>query len=386
MNPGPALRTGSHPLLAVLGGEPAFPDKLHVGRPNLGDRERFLSRVERILDSAWLTNDGPFAKDFERRVAALAGTRHAIAMCNATIALELVTRALGMRGEVILPAFTFVATAHALQWQEVRPVFADVDPRTHNLDPASVERLITPHTTGIVGVHVWGRACAVEDLQALADERGLQLVFDAAHALGCTHRGRPIGGFGRAEVFSFHATKVCNSFEGGVVTTNDDELAQKLRLMRNFGFAGKDRVVHLGSNGKLNEVSAAMGLTSLDSLDEFVATNRANHRRYAERLRGLAGLALLEYDPRERNNHQYVVVEVDPDRSALTRDELVAVLEAEGCLARRYFYPGVHRMEPYRSLQPVAALALPATASATGSYSVYACKGPTGTSAPAAGW
>ncbi|QDU68457.1 aminotransferase class I/II-fold pyridoxal phosphate-dependent enzyme [Engelhardtia mirabilis] len=349
------------PHLALLGAPPVFEAPLHVGRPNIGDRARFMSRVEKILDSAWLTNNGPYVRDFERRVAELAGTRHAVAMCNATIALEIVIRALGMKGEVIVPSFTFVATAHALQWQEIKPIFCDVDPVTHNLDPARVEQLITPQTTGIIGVHVWGRPCAVEALQEIADRRGLQLIFDAAHALGCSHGGRPIGSFGRAEVFSFHATKVCNSFEGGMVTTDDDELAEKLRLMRNFGFAGKDQVIYLGSNGKMSEVSAAMGLTSLDGFEEFRAHNAQIHAAYTSGLADLPGLTVIQYDGAEHNNHQYVVVEIDGSVAPLNRDQLVKVLEAEGVLARRYFYPGVHEMEPYRSNQPTADLVLPET-------------------------
>jgi dTDP-4-amino-4,6-dideoxygalactose transaminase len=361
--------------LAVFGAEPSFPEALHVGRPNIGSRDRFLARVEGILDRVWLTNDGPLVREFERRVAELADVRHAIAVCNATIALELVARALHLEGEVIVPSFTFVATAHALRWQQMRPVFADIDPATHNLCPASVERHITPATRAIVGVHVWGRPCAIDELSEIAGRRRLALVFDAAHALGCTFRGRPIGGFGNAEVFSFHATKVCNSFEGGVVTTNDEALADRLRLMRNFGFAGKDKVVHIGTNGKMSEISAAMGLTSLESFDDCVELNVANHRRYGAGLAGVPGLRLVRYDPSETNNHQYVVVEVDARRSGLTRDELVQVLESEGCLARRYFHPGVHRMEPYGSTDPDAGRHLPNTERLTDSVMTL----PTGT-------
>jgi len=358
----PARTASAAPApLALLGGAPRFAAPLHVGRPNIGDRERFMRRVEKILDNAWLTNNGPFVQDFERRIADLVETEHAIAMCNATVALEITTRGLGLKGQVIVPSFTFVATAHALQWQEIEPVFADVDPVTHNLDPARVEELITPRTTGIVGVHCWGRPCDVEGLQEVADRHGLQLMFDAAHAIGCTHGGRAIGSFGRAEVFSFHATKVCNSFEGGVVTTNDGELAEKLRLMRNFGFAGKDSVIYVGSNGKMSEVSAAMGLTSLDAFEDFRERNRVNHAAYARGLAGLDGLRLVDFDTAERNNWQYVVVEVDPDAAGLSRDELVQVLEAENVLARRYFFPGVHEMEPYRSHQPRVGEFLPET-------------------------
>ncbi len=224
--------------LAIFGGEPAFAQPLHVGAPNLGERSRFLARVEDIFDRKWLSNGGPYVHEFERRVADVAGVRHCVATCNGTLALEIVIRALGLRGEVIVPAFTFVATAHALQWQEITPVFCDIDPRTHTLDPDGVEALITPRTSAILGVHLWGRPCAHDRLESLARRHRLTLLYDASHAFGCTYRAQPIGGLGAAEVFSFHATKFVNACEGGAVVTNDDALAAKVRLMKNF-FAGR---------------------------------------------------------------------------------------------------------------------------------------------------
>jgi len=349
------------PPLAVLGGPSSFDRPLHVGRPNVGDRAAFLRRLGEMLDRNWLTNDGPLVKEFERRVAEAAGVAHCVAMCNATVALEIAIRGAGLAGEVIVPSYTFVATAHALQWQEITPVFCDIDPATHNLDPDRVERMITPRTTGIIGVHLWGRAAPVEQLAEIARRRNLTLMFDAAHAFGCTHRGRRVGSFGKCEVFSFHATKFLNTLEGGAVVTDDGAFADKLRLMRNFGFAGYDNVVYVGTNGKMTEASAAMGLTNLDAVETFVATNRRNYAAYREDLSGVPGLDLMPYDPADENNYQYVVAEVDADRFGLTRDELVAVLHAENVLARRYFYPGCHRMEPYRSFFPHAGLLLPET-------------------------
>jgi dTDP-4-amino-4,6-dideoxygalactose transaminase len=343
---------------AILGGQPAFAQPLHVGRPNLGDREAMLRRVNEIFDRRWFTNDGPLVKEFEARIQELVGVKHCVAMCNATIALEIAIRALDLHGEVIVPAYTFIATAHALQWQEITPVFADMDPATHNLAPETIERLITPRTTGIIGVHVWGRPCNTEAIESLAHKHKLKVMYDAAHAFGCSHRGKMIGNFGACEVFSFHATKFINCFEGGAVVTNDDALAAKLRLMRNFGFAGSDKVIYPGTNGKLTEVCAAMGLTSLEAMEEIIAANRRNYEAYREGLQGLPGISLKEYDSNERRNYQYIVVEVDETKSMLNRDELVAVLEAENVLARKYFWPGCHRMEPYRSLYPYAGLLL----------------------------
>lgn len=352
-------------LLALFGGTPIFDRRLHVGQPNVGDRAYFMARVERILDSRWFTNNGECVRELEAALASYLGVRHCIAVCNATIGLEIAIRALPMQGEVIVPSMTFVATAHALQWQQITPVFCDIDPKTHVLDPAKVEQLITDRTSGILGVHVWGRACEVDALEDISRRNGLHLMFDAAHAFGCSHRGRMIGGFGRAEVFSFHATKFFNSFEGGAVATNDDELAKKIRLMTNFGFAGYDNVIHLGTNGKMSEVSAAMGLTSLRSVDEFIDVNRRNYHGYRERLAQIPGIRLFPYDDTERCNYQYVVVEYTPADGGPTRDDLVRALWAENVMARKYFWPGCHRMEPYRTLYPRAAARLPHTDAVT---------------------
>ena len=315
-----------------------------------------------MLDRNWFTNNGPYVQEFEKRIAEFSGVRHCIAMCNATIALEIAIRALGLSGEVIVPSFTFVATAHALQWQEVTPVFADIDPKSHTLDPAHVEKMITPRTTGIIGVHTWGHPCDIDALESIARRRNLQLLFDAAHAFGCSYKGKSIGGFGRCEIFSFHATKFFNTFEGGAVLTNDEALAEKIRLMRNFGFNGYDNVIYIGTNGKMTEVCAAMGLTSLESVEKFIEINRRNHSAYRHGLEGIPGLSLMPYDENERANYQYLVCELDEDAAGLTRDELVAVLFAENVLARRYFYPGCHRSEPYRSKFPDASVHLPETA------------------------
>ncbi|CAG1066546.1 dTDP-4-amino-4,6-dideoxy-D-glucose transaminase [uncultured bacterium] len=347
--------------LAVFSGKPAFSEKLHVGRPNIGDRNGLMEKINDVLDRRWLTNNGKYVQELERRLADLLGVRHCIAMCNATVALEITTRALGLKGEVIVPSFTFIATAHSLQWQEITPVFCDVDRETYNIDPACVEKMITPRTSGIIGVHLWGRPCDTDALRSIARRHNVKLLFDAAHAFGCSHNGQMIGGFGTAEVFSFHATKFFNTLEGGAVATNDDELAAKIRLMKNFGFAGYDNVVYIGTNGKMDEISAAMGLTGLESLDEFIAVNKRNYRKYKEEFASVSGIELVSYDEHEKNNYQYVVCEIDEQMCGVSRDNLMKVLHAENIIARRYFYPGCHRMEPYRSYFPHAGLLLPNT-------------------------
>ena len=354
-------RAAEFRLPAILGGEAAFASPLHVGRPNVGDRARLQTRIDAMLDSRWFSNGGPMVEEFETRIREYLGVKHCVATCNGTTALMLAIRGLELRGEVIVPSFTFVATAHALHWQQTKPVFCDVDPATHNLDPGSVERLITPWTTGIIGVHLWGRPCDTAALEEVADRHNLKLLFDASHAFGCSQAGEFVGGFGDAEVFSFHATKFLNAFEGGAVVTDNDELARKLRLMRNFGFTGYDTVEYLGMNAKMTEVCAAMGLTGLESIEQFIAINRRNYFGYRTQLGDMPELRMLPYDLDERNNFQYVILEVDPNISELSRDELVRVLHADNILARRYFHPGCHRMEPYRTLFPKDGVALPHT-------------------------
>lgn len=346
--------------LAINGASPAFDQALHVGRPNIGDRQRFLSLVGEMLDRRWLSNNGPLVQEFEQRVANYLGVKHCIAMCNGTIALEIAIRALGMTGEVIIPSYTFVATAHALYWQGITPVFADIDPETHQLDPDAVRRMITSRTTGIIGVHLWGVPAPVEALQAIADKYELQLIFDAAHAFGCSHGERMVGNFGRAEVLSFHATKFFNTFEGGAVVTNEDELAETMRLMRNFGFAGFDNVIHPGTNGKMVEVCAAMGLTNLEYIDTVIEANRCNHEVYLDALADVGGVRVHQFNGQRRSNYQYVVLEV-MEGGVHRRDAILAALHAENVLARKYFWPGCHRMRPYRDLFPNAGVLLPHT-------------------------
>jgi dTDP-4-amino-4,6-dideoxygalactose transaminase len=352
---------GNPDRLAIFGGTPCFQERLHVGRPNIGNRDRLMQRINDLLDRRWLSNGGPFVHEFEKAVAGLIGARHCIAMCNGTVALEIAIRAVGLTGEVLIPSFTFIATAHALQWQEITPVFCDVDPYTHNIDARSAERMITPRTTGIIGVHLWGRPCDIDALADIARRRHLKLLFDAAHAFGCSYRGKIIGNFGEAEVFSFHATKFFNTFEGGAIVTNDDDLAAKIRLMQNFGFDNYDSVAYIGTNGKMSEIAAAMGLTSLEAIDDFVDQNHKNYERYSEELSGLPGIRLATYNADEKCNFQYVVLEIDENITKIGRDDIQKILWAENILARRYFYPGCHRMEPYRSYYPNSGMFLPNT-------------------------
>lgn len=347
--------------LAVFGAGPSFQSPLHVGRPNIGDRGRFIARVNDMLDRRWLSNNGPYVQELERKIAVYAGVKHCVAVCNATIGLEILIRAAGLKGEVIIPSFTFVATAHAVQWQGVTPIFCDIDAQTHNLDPQKLEKLITTRTTGIIGVHIWGRPSAIPYLTEISKKYNLKLIYDAAHAFGCSFDGKMIGRFGDAEIFSFHATKFYNTFEGGAVVSNDCELIDKIRLMTNFGFSGYDNVICQGTNGKMSEASAAMGLTNLECIDDFIAVNYRCYQQYHKELSGIPGIKLIEYDESQKNNYQYIVLEVDQEKTHISRDKIQDILQQENIMARRYFYPGCHRMEPYRSYYPHAGLLLPET-------------------------
>lgn len=334
--------------LAIFGGVVSFPKPLVVGRPNIPDVDAVVDDIREILLSGTLSNNGPFLRRFEEAINRILGADHCVVTCNATAALELTCRALGLEGEVIVPSFTFIATAHALAWQGLTPVFVDVDPGTHTIDPASVEAAITSSTSAICGVHLWGNVCDIESLQAVADRQGLALWFDASHAFSVTHNSAMIGNFGRAEVFSFHATKFINAFEGGAIVTNDAELAHRLRGMRNFGFRGNRGVAHLGINAKMSEASAAMGLRSLECLDRIQSLNRRNYDRYSELLTPCQGIRVsAPLDP-DGSNCQYVVIEIDAREAGISRNILLPILQAEGILTQRYFYPGCHLASPYR--------------------------------------
>jgi dTDP-4-amino-4,6-dideoxygalactose transaminase len=358
--------TQSNPPLAVLGAPPRFAEALHVGRPNLGDRQAFQRRLETMLTRRRFTNHGPYVAELEQRIARRIGVTHCVLVSSGTTALSLLARAASLTGEVIVPSFTFVATAHALEWMGLVPVFCDIDPETWTLDPAACDAAITPATSAILGAHVFGRPCDIAALQDVADRHRVPLFFDAAHAFGCTHGGRAIGSFGMAEAFSFHATKVFHTFEGGAVSTNSDDLADRLRLLRNFGFRGFDDVSTLGINGKMTEVCAAMGLSNLDAFESTVDANRATFDAYRTGLAGIPGIELRDHVTKDRLNWQYVVIEVTDSKAfGLSRDAIARVLAAENVLARRYFFPGAHAMEPYRTRDPFAGDRLPATREAT---------------------
>ena len=340
---------------AILGGRPALAQAVHVTRPFVPPLETVLPEFEKILSSGWLTNDGPYVRRLEGELARLFGVEHCSALANGTLALQLVYRALRLTGEAITTPFTFCATAHSISWEGIEPVFCDIDPETYCIAPARVEAAITPRTSAIVAVHVYGNPCDVDALTAIAERHGLALIFDAAHAVGASYRGSRIGGFGAAETFSFHATKLFSTFEGGCVTTNDDELNRRLALLRNFGFTGIDQVSDCGINAKLNEISAAYGLAQLPFLDEILRHRQGLAAAYRSGLSDLDGVHFQTPTDGAQPNDQYMPIRIDESEAGLSRDVLYAALQAENVSARRYFYPPCNRFEHYRDLPSAAA-------------------------------
>ena len=331
---------------------------IRVGAPNLGDRARFHRLVDDILDRAWLTNHGPIEQELEARLCDVVGTRHCIPVASATLGLLVAVKTLAPDGDIVMPAFTFPAAAHVSRVLGLAPVFADIDTR-HHVDALDVAQRLTPDTSAVIAVHLWGGACDTDAIERAAGD--LPVIYDAAHAFATSRLGRPVGANGSCEVFSFHATKLVTSFEGGAIATNDDELAEQLRLMINFGFAGRDTVVALGINAKLSEIHAAMGLVSLELLPEILAANAANLEQYCDRLADAPGIRFVT--EAGDGNASYVVIEIDERVAARDRDATMGYLRERGIDTRRYFFPGVHRMEPYRDEQSTTTLPLTETVS-----------------------
>lgn len=320
---------------------------LPVGQLYWPSWERYAAAFRDIFERQYYTNHGPLAQALEHRLSAMLGVRHAICVSNATIGLMMLGEALGLSGKVITPAFTFIATAQALTWLGLEPVFCDVEPESHQLDPSCVEALIDPSVSAILAVNLWGDCCAIPQLQDMAARHGLRLFFDSAHGFGCSFDDRPLGGFGDAEVFSFHATKVFSAAEGGCITTDDDALASKLRNIRSSYGAGMPVPVVKTSNGRMSEAHAAIALLNLEEFPRFLDRNHQIFDAYSAGLSGIDGLRLHRPCRTSATNHQYIACDVDEIAFGMSRDALLQHLQRHNIIARRYFYPGVHRCPPF---------------------------------------
>jgi dTDP-4-amino-4,6-dideoxygalactose transaminase len=334
---------------AIAGGLPMFERLVPIASPELSAGRNFQRRIERILTSRQLTN-GAYVRELEDATARYLGVRSCVAVANCTSGLMLLWRLLGIEGEVILPSFTFHATAHSLLWNQLKPVFADCDAQTFCVDPASVRSRMSSKTAAILAVHLFGNPAAVDELEQIAARAGLPVIYDAAHAFGARVRELQVGQFGIAEVFSLSPTKLLVAAEGGLIATNDDNLAKALRAARNYGDTGTYDPESLGLNARMSELHAALALDGLGEVGARIERRNEIRAQYALRLGAVPGLS-FQYVAREnRSSCKDFSVVVDKERFGLSRDQLMAALEKENIGVRRYFWPPVHRQKLYRDL------------------------------------
>lgn len=342
-------------LPAVLGGRPAFPSMLALVKPALPHPSGLQPAVDRMLSTGMLTK-GKHLVEFEAALAEHLHVKHAVAVSSCTTGLMLAYRALELEGEVIVPSFTFMATVGALAWLRVRPVFVDVRRDTAVLDPAAVERAITPRTTAIVAVHTFGNPADMDALGWIAERRGLRLIYDAAHGFGTLYRGRPVGAQGDAQVFSMSPTKLLVAGEGGVVTTNDDHLAEQIRIGREYGNDGAYDTVFLGMNARMAEFNALLGLQSLRMLEDAARERNRLAAAYRRHLSDVPGIELQRIEPGDRCSYKDFSVVIRHREFGLDRDQTAEALRAERIDTRKYYYPAVHRHAVYRDLNADDAL------------------------------
>lgn len=346
---------------ALFGAKPAFDNPIPIGQLYFPSLERYEAAFRGIFERQYYTNQGPLVQQLEGKLQQFLGVKHIICVSNATIGLMMLPDAMGLSGKVILPAFTFAASVNSLTWAGIEPVFCDIDIDTHQIAIDKIEALIDKDVSAIMGVNLWGGACDPKALLELADANGIQLYFDSAHAFGCAVDGVSIANFGHAEVFSFHATKILSAAEGGCICTNDDELAARLRNIRSSYGAGKLVNVIKTANGRMSEAQAAIALMSLDDFPENQKKNEALYSLYEAQMQKIPGLYLLKPAGVSFSNYQYLVCRVDEDEFGMKRDLLINVLKAENVIARRYFYPGLHRSIPYVQELPQYLDSLPNT-------------------------
>jgi dTDP-4-amino-4,6-dideoxygalactose transaminase len=325
-------------------------EPIYVTQPTLPNLEEFIESLKDIWDSKWLTNNGKYHQELESALAEYLGVKYVSLFSNGTLALISALQVLRITGEVITTPYTFVATTHSLHWNGIKPVFADVDPLYGNLDPAKIEVAITPKTTAIVPVHVYGNPVNVEKIQKIADTYGLKVIYDAAHAFGINYKGQSILNFGDLSILSFHATKVYNTIEGGAIICHDEKTKKRIDYLKNFGFAGETIVIAPGINAKMNEVQAAFGLLQLKYLKENIRKRKEVADIYNRELEKINGIRVLKQNPDSDHNYPYYPIFVDEKEYGKTRDELYNYLKANDIYGRRYFYPLVSEFPMYKGL------------------------------------
>lgn len=324
--------------------------KLYTTRPSMPSYEEYAEQIRRIWDTAWLTNMGEQHNELEKAVAEYLGVEKMSMFVNGHMALEMVLQAFRLEGEVITTPFTFISTTHAIVRNGLTPVFCDIREEDFTIDASKIEELITERTTAIVPVHVYGNVCDIEAIERIADKYGLKVIYDAAHAFGVKYGGKGVGGFGDAAMFSFHATKVFNSIEGGAVVYHDDEVGKTLYNLKNFGIQSEEVIEGVGANAKMNEFQAAMGLCNLRHIDENIAKRRKLSEYYYELLEGCQGIRLQKPQPEVESNYAYMPALFEKSEFGVSRDVVYEQLREADIFARKYFYPLTSEAQCYRGI------------------------------------
>ncbi len=325
-------------------------EKILVTQPYLPPLDEYEVYLKDIWESKWITNNGKFHVQLEKELAAYLGVRHLSLFSNGTIALLVALQALRIRGEVITTPYSFVATTHSLYWNNITPVFADIDTDFCNLDPDKIESLISNETTAIMPVHVYGNPCKADKIQEIADVYGLKVIYDAAHAFGVKYKGESILNYGDLSVLSFHATKIFNTFEGGAIISPDKKTKKRIDYLKNFGFADEVTVVGPGINGKMNEVQAAMGLLQLKHINEIIQKRKKIAELYFDLFSGIPGLNFIQPMDNVEYNYAYFPVFINKEKFGKSRDEVYEYMKTQDIYTRRYFYPLISKFPTYKDL------------------------------------
>lgn len=333
--------------------------QITVTAPLLPNLDEFNELLKEIWDSKWITNNGSFHRQLETELAKYLKVPYVSLFTNGTLPLITALQALRISGEVITTPYSFVATTHSLWWNGIKPVFVDIDPSTGNIDPTKIEAAITPKTTAIMPVHVYGKPCDVDAIQAIADKYGLKVIYDAAHAFGVEVNGKSILEAGDMSTLSFHATKVYNTIEGGAMVMHDEKTKKRIDYLKNFGFAGETEVIAPGINSKMDEMRAAYGILNLRQVDDAIEARHQVAIKYREALRPVEGITFWDDMPGVKHNYSYFPIFIDAEKYGMTRDELYFKMKEQNVLGRRYFYPLISEFSTYRGLPSASKENLP---------------------------
>ena len=314
-------------------------DKINITKIFLPKKETFIKYIDRIYSSGWVTNNGPFVKEFEKKHESFLGVRNVVAVSNGTLALQIAYRCMNLKGSAITTPYSFVATTSSLVWEGIKPIFADINRKTLTIEPDNIKKYLSKDITGIVPVHVYGNACEIEEIDDIANKNDLKVVYDAAHCIGVTYKNKSIFNYGDASIVSFHATKLFHTIEGGAILTNDDHIAEKARLMRDFGISGEDTIESVGINAKMNEIEAAMGLSLLDNIESLIVDRHRVWNLYYNNLSEY--LEFPELNPDIKWNFSYVPVLFKNERQL---EKVKEILNINNIFPRRYFYPSLNTL------------------------------------------